>query len=138
VFDFDDNTFELDVLELVAQRAVSKPRDGGFPDGTWRWGRRCLAFSSSLGLFRTDTTTEDVDLHQAFLSYVAPVGSGLRFDAGKFRHAVRLRGDRGLRRLERQRLTVDPVRLCHSVHPTRACGRAYTFSSPRGPRPPLS
>src|SRR5690242_7659208 len=30
VFDFDDNTFKLDELELVAQHGVTKPRDSGF------------------------------------------------------------------------------------------------------------
>src|SRR5262245_27401668 len=30
VFDFDDNTFKVDVVELVAQRPVVKPRDSGF------------------------------------------------------------------------------------------------------------
>ena len=83
VFDLDDDTFKLDVLELVAQRTVSKPRDGGFR-ADLALGSSVPRVSSSLGLFRTETTTEDLDLQQAFLSYLAPLGSGLRFDAGKF------------------------------------------------------
>src|SRR2546426_4710796 len=30
VFDFDDNTFKLDVFELVAQKLAAKPSDSGF------------------------------------------------------------------------------------------------------------
>src|SRR5947208_11005801 len=30
VFDFDDNTFKLDVFELVAQKPVARSRDAGF------------------------------------------------------------------------------------------------------------
>jgi hypothetical protein len=84
VFDFDDNTFKLDVFELVVQRPVAKPRDSGF--------RVDLTFGSSIpqvtaaaGLFRgSNGQAEDLDLQQAFVSWIAPVGSGLRFDFGKF------------------------------------------------------
>src|SRR5258705_7950397 len=30
VFDFDDNTFKVDVFELVVQKPVSRPRESGF------------------------------------------------------------------------------------------------------------
>ena len=84
VFDFDDNTFKLDVFELVAQKAVAKPRDSGF--------RVDLAFGSSIprvsaaaGLFRnTIIGADDIDLQQAYASWIAPVGSGLRLDFGKY------------------------------------------------------
>jgi len=85
VFDVDDNTFQVGGGELVAQHAVSKSRDAGF--------RVDLAVGSSIpkvsaasGLFRDPVTgvAQDIDLQQAFASYVAPVGSGLRLGAGKF------------------------------------------------------
>lgn len=84
VFDADDRSFTLDVLELVVQRAISSPGQFGF--------RADLAFGSSVpkvtaaaGLFRNDEgQAGDFDLQQAFASYIAPVGRGLRFDAGKF------------------------------------------------------
>jgi hypothetical protein len=83
VFDFDDNTMKVDVFEFVAQHTVSKPRDAGFrADVTL--GSSIPRVTSSSGLFRDATTTEDIDLQQAFVSYVAPVRSGIRFDAGKF------------------------------------------------------
>ena len=84
VFDFDDNTFKLDVFELVVQRAVAKPRDSGFRvDLTL--GSSVPRVTASAGLFRdTSGKAEDVDVHQAFASYVAPIGAGLRLDFGKF------------------------------------------------------
>src|SRR6266850_774367 len=84
VFDFDDNTFKLDEFELVAQKAVGKTRDSGFRvDLTL--GSSVPRVTASAGLFRDDAgQAGDIDAHQAFASYVAPVGSGLRIDAGKF------------------------------------------------------
>jgi Putative beta-barrel porin-2, OmpL-like. bbp2 len=84
IFDTDERTFTLDVVELVVQRPVSKPGDAGF--------RVDMAFGSSvphvtaaLGLFRDlSGRAGDFDVQQAFLSYVAPVGRGVRLDAGKF------------------------------------------------------
>ena len=85
VFDFDDNTFKLDVVELVAQHAVAAPRDGGFRMDV-ALGGSVPRVSAASGLFRDPVTgaAEDVDLQQAFVSYIAPLGSGLRVDLGKF------------------------------------------------------
>lgn len=84
VFDFDDNTFKLDEVELVAQKAAAKPRDSGFRvDLTV--GSSVPRVTASAGLFRDASgAAGDIDIHQAFASYVAPLGSGLRFDLGKF------------------------------------------------------
>jgi hypothetical protein len=84
VFDFDDNTFKLDVFELVAQKPTLHPRDSGF--------RVDLAMGSSIprataaaGLFHNSITgAEDIDLQQAYASWIAPLGSGLRLDFGKY------------------------------------------------------
>ena len=85
VFDFDDNTFKLDVAELVVQHAAAKARESGFRvDITM--GGSVPRVSASSGLFRDPTTgvAQDIDLQQAFATYVVPMGSGLRVDAGKF------------------------------------------------------
>jgi hypothetical protein len=84
VFDFDDDTFKLDEFELVAQKTASKVRDTGFRvDMTL--GSSVSRVAASGGLFRDAAgIASDIDVHQAFVSYVAPAGSGLRFDAGKF------------------------------------------------------
>ncbi len=83
VFDYDDDAFRIDEVELAVQRPVGAPGGFGFRvDFTAGAVSRVVA---SRGLFR-DTTGEgqDIDLHQAFVSFVAPVGGGLRLDAGKF------------------------------------------------------
>jgi hypothetical protein len=84
VFDVNESTFALDEFELVVQKAVAKPRDTGFRvDATI--GSSVSHVTASSGLFRDDTgKAGDLDVHQAFASWVAPLGSGLRFDFGKF------------------------------------------------------
>ena len=84
VFDFDDNTFKLDELELVAQKVATKPGQAGFRvDLTL--GSSVPRVTASAGLFRDETgKAQDIDMHQAFVDYVVPVGSGLRVDLGKF------------------------------------------------------
>ena len=83
VFDFDDESFRLDLVELVVQRPVAAPWDAGFRvDFTAGAVSRVAA---SRGLFRDSTGEgQDIDLHQAFVSVLVPLGSGLRVDAGKF------------------------------------------------------
>jgi hypothetical protein len=78
VFDFSDNSFNLDVAELVVQIAASKPNDAGF--------RVDFDAGNSIPqITKTqDQTAAQFDLKQALASYIAPLGSGLRFDVGKF------------------------------------------------------
>lgn len=85
VFDVNDNTFAVDVAELVVQHAASKPREGGFRLDLVA-GSSVPHVSASSGLFRDPATgqAQDFDLQQAFATYVVPLGSGLRVDAGKF------------------------------------------------------
>jgi len=84
VFDVNENTFALDEFELVVQKVVAKPRDTGFRvDVTI--GSSVPHVTASAGLFRDETgKAGDLDVHQAFASWVAPLGSGLRVDVGKF------------------------------------------------------
>ena len=78
VFDANDNSFNIDVAEVVVQIAASKPNDAGF--------RVDLATGNSIPqVAKTqDQTASQFDLQQAFASYIVPVGSGLRFDVGKY------------------------------------------------------
>jgi Putative beta-barrel porin-2, OmpL-like. bbp2 len=83
VFDYDDDAFRIDEVELAVQRPAAAAGEFGFRvDFTAGALSRIVA---SRGLFR-DTTGEgqDIDLHQAFVTFVAPLGGGLRLDAGKF------------------------------------------------------
>ncbi|MGD0484555.1 MAG: porin [Gemmatimonadales bacterium] len=83
VFDVDDAEARLDLVELVVQRPATTPWDAGFRvDFTAGAVSRVVA---SRGLFRDSTGEgQDIDLHQAFVSVLVPLGSGLRVDAGKF------------------------------------------------------
>jgi hypothetical protein len=84
VFDFDDNTIKIDGAELVLQKVASAPGEAGFRVDAVA-GASIPRVSAAAGLFRDDDgKAEDFDLQQAFVSYVAPLGSGLRFDAGKW------------------------------------------------------
>src|SRR4051812_20005759 len=78
VFDFSDNSFNLDVAEVVVQIAATKANDAGF--------RVDFATGNSIPqISKTqDQTATQFDLQQAFASYIAPLGSGLRFDVGKY------------------------------------------------------
>jgi len=78
-FDLYDNTFMLDVFTLTLQKAVASPGEAGFRVDVSAGGTIPKA-EAAYGLQQG----KDFDLKQAFGSYVAPVGSGLRIDAGKF------------------------------------------------------
>jgi hypothetical protein len=77
-FDFNDNTFMLDVFTLTLQKAVAKPDEVGFRVDVSAGGT-LPKVESSYGLLQG----QDFDVKQAFVSYIAPIGSGLRFDVGK-------------------------------------------------------
>jgi hypothetical protein len=78
VFDFIDNSFNLDVAELVVQIAPTKPNDAGF--------RVDFVAGNSIPQVTKsqDQSVAQFDLQQLFVSYIAPLGSGLRFDMGKY------------------------------------------------------
>src|SRR5688500_3658726 len=78
VFDYNDNSFSLDVAELVVQVAPSEPNDVGF--------RVDFAAGNSIPqISKTqDQAATRFDVQQAFASYIAPIGSGLRIDVGKY------------------------------------------------------
>ncbi len=85
MFDFDDRELKLDVAELVLQRPASGPGEIGFRFDAAA-GQTIPRVSAASGLFRDSDTgqSEDYDLQQLYVSWVAPLGSGLRIEAGKF------------------------------------------------------
>jgi hypothetical protein len=77
--DANENTFDVDVAELVLQKPVAKAGEAGFRIDFTVGGslpEKTQAAGLSIG--------RSADLQQALLSYIAPVGSGLRLDFGKF------------------------------------------------------
>jgi hypothetical protein len=84
VFDFTDRSFKLDAAEFVVQKPVTKSGEAGFRVDAMV-GSSIPRVAASAGLFRDSTgAAEDFDIHQAFVSYIVPIGRGLRLDGGKF------------------------------------------------------
>ena len=85
VFDFNDNEPQLDEAQLVIQRAIEKPNQFGFRFNLIA-GSGVPEVTAAYGLFRSCETgiAHHVDIPELYLSYIAPLGKGLRFDAGKF------------------------------------------------------
>lgn len=84
VFYVDDNTFKIDLIELVVQKPTPRPGDAGFRMDLTVGGSIPRVVAAA-GLFRdADGHAGDIDMHQAFVTYNARVGRGLRLDLGKF------------------------------------------------------
>jgi len=85
VFDFNEDEPQLDVAQLVIQRSIAKPNQFGFLFDLTA-GAGTPPVTASYGLFRNTRTGvgQHVDIPQMYLSYIAPLGKGLRFDFGKF------------------------------------------------------
>jgi hypothetical protein len=78
IFDLEDNTFKVDVVELSVKKDAHGAGDAGFRfDLTAGSSIPKVAHSGGLDI-------GDLDFHQMFVSYIAPVGSGLKLDFGKF------------------------------------------------------
>jgi hypothetical protein len=78
VFDYDDNSLNLDVAEVAVQLAPMKRNDVGFRVDV-------IAGNSVPQVTKVqDRTVSRFDVQQIFASYIAPLGSGLRFDVGKY------------------------------------------------------
>jgi hypothetical protein len=77
-FDTQANTFSLDGVEVVLQKAVAKAGDAGFRVDLVAGSTLAKAQAAGLSLGTS------ADLQQAIVSYIAPVGNGLRLDVGKF------------------------------------------------------
>lgn len=78
VFDSDANSFTVGTIELVVQKPVAAPGDIGFR-ADFDLGGVISPRTTSLG-----DTPGNFGLRQGFVSWIAPVGSGLRIDIGKF------------------------------------------------------
>jgi hypothetical protein len=84
VFDYNDRSFELDLVEFVVQRQATVAGDVGFR-ADLTFGTTVPPVTAAAGLFRDQSgQAGNFDLRQAYFSYIAPVGHGLRIDAGKF------------------------------------------------------
>lgn len=78
VFDYNDNSFSLDVAELVVQIAATKPGEAGFRVD-FIGGNTIPQISKA-----QDEAARRFELQQVVASYIVPLGNGLRFDVGKY------------------------------------------------------
>lgn len=85
VFDFNDNEPQLDVAQIVIQHPVAESGEVGFRVNAIA-GSGVPPVTASYGMFRNSATGvgQHYDLPEFYLSYIAPLGKGLRFDLGKF------------------------------------------------------
>ncbi|MCH8312245.1 MAG: porin [Nitrospinae bacterium] len=82
IFDADHNSFKFDVGELVILRDTPKPGDVGFrTDLTYGFSVPEVTQSTA---DTGDGQSHQFDVQQAYVSYNAPIGSGLQIDFGKF------------------------------------------------------
>ena len=86
VYDFDDNSFKFDNGELVLKKDASNAGDIGFRiDLTYGFsGPQSNKASGGPNVSDTDVSDDDFDVQIGFVSYVAPIGNGLKVDLGKF------------------------------------------------------
>jgi hypothetical protein len=78
VFDFDDNSIKLDVVEISVKKEATKAEDAGFR-------MDAIAGSSIPQIVRSSgMDIGDLDFPQVYFSYIAPIGHGLKLDIGKF------------------------------------------------------
>jgi hypothetical protein len=85
VFDFNDDEPQLDVAQLVIQHPIAESGQFGFRLNMMA-GSGVPEVTAAYGLFR-DTgsgVAHHFDIPEFYVSYVARVGKGLRFDVGKF------------------------------------------------------
>jgi len=82
IFDKDHNSFKFDVGELVILKDTPNPGDVGFrTDLTYGFSVPEVTQSTA---DPGDTQTHQFDVQQGYVSYNAPIGSGLQIDFGKF------------------------------------------------------
>jgi hypothetical protein len=78
VFDTDDNSFKIDVIELSLQKLAVNPGDVGF----------CFHLTAGSSVAKVARSSGldigDLDFHQMYVRHIANAGRGLTMDVGKF------------------------------------------------------
>jgi len=85
VFDFNDDEPQLDMAQFVIQRSISEPKQFGFRFNLIA-GSGVPEVTAAYGLFRNmrSGVAHHVDIPEFFVSYIVPIGKGLRLDLGKY------------------------------------------------------
>ena len=82
-FNENADSFNLDVVELVFQKEAAEVGDIGFRTDLM-YGYTVPKAIRSTWPGVTQSADDDVDIQQTYVRYIAPVGSGLTLDFGKF------------------------------------------------------
>ena len=95
-FDTREGELSLDVVELVLEQPVKNPGEAGFRADLTA-GSAIPHVTAARGLFRDPETgeAEDFDLQQLYVSWIAPLGRGLRLDVGKYTSPLGYEGIEG-------------------------------------------
>ncbi len=88
VFDHKSNSFTLDLAQITASRDVTTPDSLGYKiklsaGETAKWIHARGLSGAPLDQPQTGEGTDAFDITEAYVSYLAPIGRGLRFDLGK-------------------------------------------------------
>jgi hypothetical protein len=96
VFDTREGELSLDVVEVVLEQPVASPGDAGFRADLTA-GSAIPHVTAARGLFRDPETgeAEDFDLQQLYVSWIVPVGRGMRLDVGKYTSPLGYEGIEG-------------------------------------------
>ncbi len=85
VFDHKANSFTLDLAEIVISKDTTTPDSSGYKvklsaGETAKWIHARSLSGAPLNQAPVGEGTDSVDITEAYVSYMAPIGRGLRFD----------------------------------------------------------
>jgi len=88
VFDHDANSFTLDLAQILISKDTPTPGNVGYriklsTGETAKWIHARGMSGAALNQPQSGEGTDTFDVTEAYVSYVSPIGSGLRFDLGK-------------------------------------------------------
>ncbi len=88
LFDHKANSFTLDLAEIVISKDTTTPDSSGYKiklsaGETAKWIHARGLSGAPLNQPQVGEGTDAIDITEAYVSYMAPIGRGLRFDLGK-------------------------------------------------------
>src|SRR5271169_6327220 len=88
VFDHDANSFTLDLAQILISKDTPTPGNTGYriklsAGETAKWIHSRGLSGAALNQPQSGEGTDTFDVTEAYVSYMSPIGSGLRFDLGK-------------------------------------------------------
>ena len=88
VFDHDANSFTLDLAQILISKDTPTPGNVGYriklsAGETAKWIHARGMSGAPLNQSQVGEGTDTIDVTEAYVSYMSPIGRGLRFDLGK-------------------------------------------------------